>query len=377
MTKQVDSKTRIKPTKKEREMSVLFGVVEQYLRTGKPVGSQLLQEMGFPELSSATIRNYFTTLESEGYLLQQHTSGGREPMPKAFRLYAHASLDQATGSVKGVKTDDSSIESKEVVRFLHESADKVSLNLNAAVFLTLPRFDRDGLLEIKYVPLDRKQILAVYVTTFGTVHTEIVPVSRKVRPEEVRNLESFSRACLVRAQGGEREQLETMSFAEREFARALHQEVMARFLVAYSSVSEEDLYRTGFSRLLSCTDGKQTQALSSGFALFENRPVLRGMCRDALRSNSVRFWIGDDLDPFVKDEAECALITAPYRVGSKSVGAIGVIGPMRMFYRELFEYLLNETDRVSKVLTKSLCTFQIGYKEPETGSSKELMRIER
>src|SRR4051812_45989677 len=74
--------------KNEREFRVLLGLVHYYLKTGKPVGSHALKEAGFGDLSSATIRNYFSQLEKEGYLIQQHSSGGRIPTDYAYRTYA-------------------------------------------------------------------------------------------------------------------------------------------------------------------------------------------------------------------------------------------------------------------------------------------------
>ncbi len=388
------NKASPKSSRKDRQRNVLFGVIEQYLKTGKPVGSQTLQETGFPELSSATIRNYFAALDDEGFLQQHHTSGGRTPLPKAFKIYAQACLEVSLGDhleadevlMKGDHTVKKKVpkdigpdhNSKEVVRFLQESSDEISSHLNAAVFISLPRFDRDGLLEIRYVPLERRQLLAIFLTTYGTVQTEIIPVKRIIRQEEVHALESFSRACLLRAQGGEREVLESMSYEEREFARSIYQEVMARYLVSYSNISEDDLYRTGFSRLLSYSDAKQAHMISSSLYLFENRNTLRGFCREAVSSQKIRFWIGDDLDPFVVGDSGCALITAPYKIGNKCVGAVGVIGPMRMFYKDLFEYLLVESARISEVLTKTLCTHHIELRESpftaESSTSKKLLQ---
>ncbi|HAB98993.1 MAG TPA: hypothetical protein DCE71_04150 [Parachlamydiales bacterium] len=83
-----------KPSKNDREQAVLLGLVELYLKLGKPIGSQTLQDHGFESLSSATIRNYFSKMEEQGFLKQQHTSGGRIPTAQAFRLYANASQDQ-------------------------------------------------------------------------------------------------------------------------------------------------------------------------------------------------------------------------------------------------------------------------------------------
>ncbi|HEX4839979.1 MAG TPA: heat-inducible transcriptional repressor HrcA, partial [Rhabdochlamydiaceae bacterium] len=74
-----------KPPKDKREKWVLLGLVELYLETGKPVGSNTLRENGFDSLSSATIRNYFSKLEEDGFLKQQHSSGGRIPTSSAYR----------------------------------------------------------------------------------------------------------------------------------------------------------------------------------------------------------------------------------------------------------------------------------------------------
>src|ERR1041385_7683673 len=85
-----------KPAKSQREKLILFALVELYLKTGKPIGSNTLKDNWFENLSSATIRNYFAKLEEGGYLKQQHSSGGRSPTPLAYKLYADAHLSSAS-----------------------------------------------------------------------------------------------------------------------------------------------------------------------------------------------------------------------------------------------------------------------------------------
>ena len=75
--------------RESREKAVLLGLVELYLLTGKPIGSNTLKENGFGHISSATIRNYFAKLEAQGMLKQQHSSGGRTPTPLAYKFYAN------------------------------------------------------------------------------------------------------------------------------------------------------------------------------------------------------------------------------------------------------------------------------------------------
>ncbi|MCB1118172.1 MAG: hypothetical protein KDK50_06300, partial [Chlamydiia bacterium] len=90
--KEIQNKA-LKPHKNDRERLVLLGLVDLFLRIGKPIGSQALQTEGFQALSSATIRNYFAKLEKAGFVEQQHSSGGRIPTPKAFKAYASAHLN--------------------------------------------------------------------------------------------------------------------------------------------------------------------------------------------------------------------------------------------------------------------------------------------
>lgn len=97
-----------KPAKDQREKLILFGLVDLYLQSGKPIGSNTLRENGFEALSSATIRNYFAKLEEEGLVKQQHSSGGRIPTPLAYKIYAEEHLDKPRSSLKIKKQSSSS-----------------------------------------------------------------------------------------------------------------------------------------------------------------------------------------------------------------------------------------------------------------------------
>lgn len=354
-----------KNRKADRLKSVLFGVVEHYLKSGKPIGSQTLQEAGFDDLSSATIRNYFVQLEEDGYLEQLHTSGGRVPLPKAFRAYAHSCLSDSLLSDFGetVTTSFSLEEGQEIVRYLEDVADTLSKEINGPVFLTMPRFDRDSIVEIKYFSIDASRLLAVMLSKFGTVHTEVLSLhTRSFTPERLQGFEAFASACLVRAHTGEQQRLQEMRQEDIQIAKQLYQEVMARFLVAYSSISQEDIYRTGYSRLLQYPEASEPNLISASLSLFENCNILRGLARDAVRSDELKFWIGDELSAYVQHEPNCSLIAAPYRIGGQAVGVFGIVGPVRIFYRALFEHLLSLTRQVSRDLTNRLCTLQISYR---------------
>lgn len=120
--------TPYKSKRREKEREVLFGLIELYLKEGRPVGSNTLKESGFDHLSSATIRNYCAELEEDGLLIQHHTSGGRIPTDKAYRLYA-----EAMESTPLLNRDDdlflSSLllqETKEIPSYLQEVTEALS-----------------------------------------------------------------------------------------------------------------------------------------------------------------------------------------------------------------------------------------------------------
>ena len=151
-----------KNSRKDREKDVLLGLVDLYVRHGKPIGSHTLQDEGFAHLSSATIRNYFAKLEIEGFLKQHHTSGGRTPTDKAYRLYAEEELLKPSLN----KDDDAflatllSVETKTIPIYLQKAAHGVSELTGCSIFLVAPRFDQDFITKIQLMKIDEENKIA-------------------------------------------------------------------------------------------------------------------------------------------------------------------------------------------------------------------------
>ena len=172
-----------KRTKKEdREIKVLFGLIELFIETAKPVGSHTLQERGFADLSSATIRNYCSKLEDMGYLTQQHSSGGRIPTELAFSLYAEFCLNEPKNSFKFDTLSSkefmhlSQHEASEPALYLSLALETLSKITNLACFASSPRFDNDFIANIKLVTIDATRVIAIIVTNLGLIQTETIHV---------------------------------------------------------------------------------------------------------------------------------------------------------------------------------------------------------
>lgn len=348
--------------KQDRERKVLLGLVEYYIQTGKPVGSNTLKEAGFGDLSSATIRNYFAHLEEAGYLTQAHSSGGRIPTHLAFRTYAEMCLHPLSSEIKGDPFQAlRQFDSREIALFLQEAAETLSQASQCAVFLSAPRFDHDFVTDIKLVSLDAFRCLCVLITDFGIIQTEVLHLSEKLSSFAIKRIESYFHWRLTGI-----EQPKSLTAEEEAIGQRFYNELMLRYIVGYSSFIDEDLYRTGFSHLLNHSDFQDKGLLASGFSLFENVRSMRLLLKECMALKHLKFWIGDDLDHYISN-AQCAVIAIPYYINHKPVGALGLLGSTRLPYRLLFDLLRLFSEAVSEVLTRTIYKFKISFRQPEAG----------
>lgn len=356
--------TQKKPAKDQRERLVLFGLIELFLQTGKPIGSNTLRENGFEMLSSATIRNYFAKLEEEGLLKQHHSSGGRIPTPAAYKLYAQTHQDKPLVDEKEKQHLRTSLlrEGREVAAYLQQAAEKISELTQCAVFLSSPRFDQDFILDIKLLAIDNHRCLVALITDFGLVHTEILHSEKKLSNFTLKRLESYFSWKMT---GLDKP---TLDQEEEAIADRFYKEVMLRHIVSYTNFSSEDIYKTGFSKLLAYPDFNEASALANGLSLFENGAQLRSILHESCKSDTLSCWIGDDLHPFAPAATACSVIAAPYKINQSIAGAIALLGPNRIPYRHLFGVLQIASDLVTESLTRSLYKFKITFRQPKPSS---------
>lgn len=352
----------------ERERQVLLGLVECYILTGRPVGSSSLKDAGFGNLSSATIRNYFASLEKEGFLIQQHTSGGRIPTAKAYRLYADHSLNHL---ILDEKDALAAVRLKEnpphaIAMLLQQGAEQLANRANMALFLSSPRFDQDYVTALKLLPIDSERCLCVIVTDFGVVRSELLYVSEKISALSARRLESYFQ---WRISGIGYERPTNLTSAEEILAQSLYNEVMVRYLVNYTNFIDEEIYRTGLSNLLIYPEMQHAEALSCSLALFENTLSLRQLLRLGVKSSSVKVWIEGDLLPYSPVvPPPCAIFVIPYCIKQQPVGALGLLGPMRVPYRRIFALLQAFSEAISEALTQAVYKHKIAFRTPNNSS---------
>lgn len=337
-----------------------MGLIELYLKTGKPIGSHTLQENGFESLSSATIRNYFSKMEEAGYLKQQHTSGGRIPTEKAFRMYADAHKDEGVLE----KAQEEALEevlkgSKELATLLNRSADALSELTKCAIFVSAPRFDQDFIQDVKLIRIDPAKVLSVLITDFGLIRTETIYLENEIDPSFLRTTEEY---FLWRMNKGEKPLFKNEM--EAKLAQRIYNEIMVRHVVGYANFPEEDVIRTGLSKLLAYPEFNDAAALASSLSLLENQTQMRALLRECCKENQLCTWIGNELHPYVPKDAECTVMAIPYRINQTVAGSIALLGPMRVPYRNLFGLMQIFSENLSRALTESVYKYKITFRQP-------------
>lgn len=355
--------------KTDREQAVLLGLIELYLKTGKPVGSHTLQENGFESLSSATIRNYFGKMEEAGYLKQQHTSGGRIPTEKAYRLYADAYRDEGIVEKEQEEILEEGLkkETKEIATLLNRSADVLSELTKCAVFVSTPRFDQDFIQDVRLILLDPTKLLSVLITDFGLIRTETVYLEREIDLPFLRSAEEYFN---WRMNKGEKPLFRQE--AEAKMAQRIYNEIMVRHVVGYANFPEEEILRTGLSKLLAYPEFNDAAALANSLSLLEDENQMRSVLRECCKQNQMTAWIGNELCPFVPENAECSVLAIPYRINQTIAGAFAILGPMRLPYRNLFGLMQVFSENLSRALAESVYKYKITFRQPSGSKQIEV-----
>jgi heat-inducible transcriptional repressor len=351
-------------SKTDRVYKVLFGLINYYLKTGKPVGSNTLKEAGFEDISSATIRNYFAQLEQEGLLTQQHSSGGRLPTHAAYRLYAEDCINSTEVTPQNTQlfSELRQSETREIASYLQQAAETLSTLSNCAVFLSAPRFDHDYIIGLKLMAIDHSRCLCVIITDFGIVQTELLHLDRKLSAFTVKRMEAYFHWRLTG-----HDQPENFDREEELLAQKIYNELMIRYIVNYSNFIDTELYRTGFSKLLAYPDFHDASALASSSGLLENAQSMRQLSKECCKVNQLKFWIGDDLMAHSSSVPDCAVIAIPYYINQNCVGVVGLLGPARMSYPEIFGIIRAFATSISEALTRNIYKYKITFRQPHAG----------
>ena len=335
----------------ERQQQVLRLVVEAYLESGKPVGSAALAERPDIGWAPSTVRNELAALEREGYLTHPHTSAGRVPTDSGYRFFADALV--SGGAVAKSGSDealDLSQMRREVEEALRETASALSRMTDLLAVATAPPPSSARIHRVEALLLQPSVVMVVVIASNGAVTKRVFNFSSPVDPGLVEWASSFlnerlSGLALGARMAGDRLDDPELGPAERGF--------LAEVRDAFSGLEEEaasDLYVEGAARLLSAEHAPDLPRADSLMRALERRANLLQVLRSTLDERSVFMWIGDE-NP-APELRSLSVIGANYGLGYRNLGAVGVVGPLRMDYATAIASVREAAGELSRFFEK-------------------------
>lgn len=334
-----------------RAEALLAALIKEHLVTGEAVGSRVLSDRfshGYG-WSPATIRNVMAELEEAGFVEQPHTSAGRIPTDKGYRYYVNNMLDEARLSRSDLKAIDNLFSTGDIdvtasPDRLMENASHVlsALSQNVGIVVS-PSLADNRLKHIEFVQLPDKRILVVLVSTSNIIHNKVLRPNEELTQDELDRTanylnQEFSGKSLLTIRA---EIVELMKEEKALYDHMLRNAV----LLCERSLEGEDtsggeIYVDGASNILTKPDFVDVERMRDLFRTFEEKSRLIKILNECVSHDSanltgeVHVVIGREHP--ASSMRNCALITAPYRVGSnESMGTLGVVGPMRIEYARI------------------------------------------
>jgi heat-inducible transcriptional repressor len=339
----------------DRALRLLRVLIESYIRDGQPVGSRALSRESGLNLSSATIRNVMADLEEMGFITSPHTSAGRVPTDKGYRLFVDSLLQiqpleaAAVGEIRR-QLDSSQESSQGLVSIASQLLSSIT---HLAGVVTLPRTRQAPITRIEFVPLSENRVLAVLVLNDREVQNRIVQLERYYSPDELRRAANYlnEQACgrtigelrqeilrqLKEAQSHmNRMMLDAISVAQRVFGGPGEDDEKLEYVIV------------GETNLMGPAALSSVERLRRLFEAFNEKRDFLHLLDQSLEAAGVQIFIGHESGYQVLDD--CSVITAPYGRGDQAVGVLGVVGPTRMAY----ERVIPIVDVTAKLLGAAL-----------------------
>ena len=349
----------------DRKEKILSWVVYNYVSTGRPVSSELIAEEGRFNVSSATIRNILKEVEESGYLYQAHTSGGRIPSDKGYRVY----VDNVLGMQRLAATEKDRLERdydrrvEQLDGFLKHTSKMLADMSKWAGFVMSADTDLDSVKRLDLLSVGPKSVLSVMFAHSGLIKHAAFTLEHSADKNAVKSLSTRLNKRLKDMPISDLPQVIWKEFLLKEKDKGL--EELLKKLVEYFrglSKSEDALYLEGLSRIYSNLEDGNVEDLRNIARLLEEKDRFSGLLRERLRDCSrktkalavpgkrhiVDVTIGSENS--VKEFRNFSLVSSSYCMNDKAVGLVGILGYKRMEYPRMISLV----DTVSSMMEDML-----------------------
>ena len=318
----------------DRSRTLLKALIEHYIADGQPVGSRALSRFSGLELSPATIRNVMADLEDAGFVASPHTSAGRIPTPRGYRMFVDSLLTMQPLEALERGQIEGALQGHQPQQLIASASRLLSDLTRFAGVVLAPRRNAPRIRQIEFLGLSDKRILLIIVTADGDVQNRILMTEKAYSPSE---LVSAANYLNQNCSGLDFEQIRQHVRSELEQLRDDIRPLMAAALDAGDDAltqSRTPYVISGEKNLLDVEElSSNMKRLRQLFDLFESRTGLMQLLDISQHANGVQIYIGSESGIAPLDE--CSVVAAPYAVDGQVVGSVGVIGPTRMAYERV------------------------------------------
>jgi heat-inducible transcriptional repressor len=331
----------------KRAQILLKTLVEHYISDGQPIGSRTLLQHSGLDVSPATIRNVMSDLEQLGFIASPHTSAGRVPTQKGYRLFVDTLLTVQPLEAKAINQLKSGLSSPNQNELINSAADMLSQLTQFAGLVMIPKRKALSFKHLEFLPLTDKRTLVIIVTSDGNVQNRIILSEKPYSASELTQASNYFNANFS---GQTFEEVQQKLHIELKQMQTDMNKLMSVALEASTNAADIDgVIIAGERNLLNIDElSTNVKSLRKLFDIFERRTSLMQLLDNSQRADGIQIFIGGESGYLPLDE--CSLVTAPYEADGQVVGTLGVIGPTRMAY----ERVIPIVDITAKLLSNAL-----------------------
>lgn len=333
-----------------RSRQILETIIEDYISTAEPIGSSAIRNRHGLSLSPATIRNVMADLEEMGYLASPHTSAGRVPTEKAYRLYVDSLL-----AVRGVDRGERdeirrrcTMAGKDVDGVFREISQMLSSVSHYMGIVAAPSFNANVFRQMEFIRLGSHRILAILVSQSGSVQNRIIELQDDIGADELLKMANYLNGML---HGLTISQVKGRIVREMESERTRYDDLLANALKLSQQALDDggaEIFIEGQTNILDLPEFDDVQKMKDIFRAMEQKSQLLSLLDNCLKAPGVNIFIGSE--SHLNSMSGMSLITSTYVSGKNTLGVLGVIGPTRMGYGKVIPIV----DYTARMLTRLL-----------------------
>ena len=330
----------------DRKLKILAAVIDEYVRTGEPVGSKAISKLDNIKVSAATIRNDMAALEQMGYLEQPHTSAGRVPTFAGYRLYIDELMtlpDLPDDEKKRLDNMLGDEDTPEELLVQNAAAALTEITQCAAVVTnSVPRFSVISKVEV--IPTGKRLYVILLITSNGSIKNKACRLEFDLSHEQLEFFSHYIEENLsgISVNDLSEEVIDKMVAAVSAYMVSLFP--LVRGICELSEdLRQQELTISGGEKLLSCEDLDKMEVIR----FIEHKNELSDVLEDTFSGIQVKF--GSENDSFAIGNS--SLIVSKYRKDGKEAGSLGVIGPMRVDYKKIIPYVDYLTQKISYLMS--------------------------